>query len=368
MPSPPSVDLRRYWCRLVLGSLLLKQRADGVLRAHKNRRNYRKRTAYVAPSEKFIPVFLESTMNKVNHQRSSHPCAPATPKLLAGGLFALGVAGAALSSGRATAATVTPPPSVPSTYSVSGPVATSTAGYTLGLSATQYSISPTTNLYSGGPGNLEGGPGTSGYPNLQGMANLETLALNGTISVGSNGIPGSATGSATYTASITSTSTDTGINTNSGISTTLTNNAILDQIGYVYAPLAGQTYDFNLPGGDTNDDGTEVFLGGNGTTASGTVVAAQNADEALGVSADTAVTFTSAGLYRFEIFNAQTWGGSGLNFTYTADSTTPSAPALTFYSGGIAPTAAPTPTPLALAAVGLIGLGMLGLRRKIRRA
>lgn len=299
-------------------------------------------------------------MSNEIHQGQLQSAQSATPKLLVGGLLASCLAGAAWPGGWAAAVTITPPVSVPITYSVSSPVATSTAGYTLGLAATEYSISPTATLVQNGPGNLEGGPGTSGYPNLQGMANLETLALNGTISVGSNGIPGSITGSATYTASIMSISTDTGINTNSGISTSLTNNAILDQIGYVYAPLAGQTYDFNLTA--YNDDGTEVFLGGNGTTGSGTVVAAQNADDNLVASYDTAVTFTSAGLYRFEIFNAQTWGGSGLNFTYAADSATPSAPALTFYSGAV-----PEPAPLGLAAVGLIGFGLLG-RRKFRRA
>ena len=286
----------------------------------------------------------------------------ATPKRLAGGLLVFGLAGALWSGAQATATTIVPPASVPDTYTASGPVATSTAGYTLGLAATQYSISPTNNLYDGGPGNLEGGPGTSGFPNLQGMANLETLAMNGTISVGSNGIPGSPTGSATYTASVTATSTDTGINTNNGIDLVpaLPNDAILNQIGYVYAPSASQTYDFNLPGNGNNDDGTEVFLGGNGTTASGTVVAAQNADGALGssVSTDTKVTFTTAGLYRFEIFNAQTWGGSGLHFTYAADSATPNAPALTFYAP------VPEPTPLALATVSLLGLGVLRLRRR----
>ncbi len=288
-------------------------------------------------------------------------------KLKAFSLAAVGMGCSAMPCGWAIAGTILPPSSVPTTFTASNPVATSTAGYTLGLAGRNYSISPSASLVSGGPGNLEGGPGTSGYPNLQGMANLETLALDGTISVGSNGIPGSPTSSATYSASVSSTFIDTGINTNFGITASnLPNDSMRDEIGYVYAPTANQTYDFNLPGLDANDDGTEVLLGGNGITGSGTVVVAQNANESLGssVSTDTAVTFTSAGLYRFEIFNAQTWGGSFLNFTYAADSATPNAPRLTFYSGGIASAAAPTPPTISLVAAGLAGLAALGLRRR----
>ena len=299
--------------------------------------------------------------NKMNHVQFKS-ASSATPKLLVGGLLASGLAGAAWPSGWAEAS-ITPPVSVPSAYSVSSPVATSAAGFTAGLTETNYSITPTANLFQY-DSYLEGSNAADlGFPTLQGMANLETMVVNGSVTVSPPpaGSP-NPSASGTYSAAVVGSTIDTGINTNHGISTSIPHNAIRDEIGYVYAPLAGQTYDFNLPGSDSNDDGTEVFLGGNGTTANGTVIAAQNANESLGVSADTAVTFNAAGLYRFEIFNAQTWGGSGLNFTYAADSATPNAPALSFYSGAV-----PEPTPLELATVGLIGFGLL-LRRKSRRA
>ncbi len=268
-------------------------------------------------------------------------------------LFFCGIAMNTAITSETQAAIVTPPSSVPNTYTASGPVATSTVGLTLGLSETNYGITPTQYLYYGGS-YLEGSNTTDlGYPTLQGMANLEMLAINGSITVS----PSPAGGSGNYSATVTGSATDTGINTNSGIHTGIPNDAIRDEIGYVYVSQAGQTYDFNL---NNNDDGTEVFLGGNGTTASGTVVVAQNADNSLGanVSTNTAVTFSSAGLYRFEIFNAQTWGSSDFNFTYAADSSTPGAPPLVFYSGSV-----PEPAPMVILGIGAVGLMLLRRRR-----
>ena len=270
------------------------------------------------------------------------------------GLCLCGIAINSAITSSAEAATITPPSSVPNTYTASGPVATNPTGLTLGLSETNYSITPTQYLYDGGS-YLEGSSTSDlGYPTLQGMANLEMLAINGSITVA----PSPAGGSGSYTATVTSSTTDTGINTNSGIHTGIPNNVIRDEIGYVYVSQAHQTYDFNLA---NNDDGTEVFLGGNGTTGSGTVVAAQNASGSLGsgVSTNTAVTFSSAGLYRFEILNAQTWGSSDFNFTYAADSSTPGAPALVFYSGSV-----PEPASLAILGLGAVGLTLLPRRRR----
>ena len=125
------------------------------------------------------------------------------------------VAAVTASVGNAMASyTVTPPTSVPTTFTDSTPLANPPTNLVQGLTANLSLITPTTNLVSGGPGNLEGGPGTSGYPNLQGMSNLEALAQNGSITVLSNGTPGTGTGSATYTSTPYFSFTDTAINSN----------------------------------------------------------------------------------------------------------------------------------------------------------
>ncbi len=247
-------------------------------------------------------------------------------------IWSTGVISAAMMAAAARAAVVTPPSSVPSTYTDSTPLAGSAAGYDLGLAAVNYAISPTTGLYSGSPGALEGGPGASGFPTLQGMANLETMVLNGSVTV--SGGTGSGAYTTTYNANFVSSFRDTSINTTAGIATSLPGDSIVNEMGYVYVSQAGATYNFNV---NPADDGTEVFLGStslNSTTGSGTVVAAQNANQTMGsnVSSDTAVTFADIGLYSFEIFNAQTWGGTNYDFTYAPASTNPSAPSLVFYS------------------------------------
>jgi hypothetical protein len=320
-------------------------------------------------------------------------------RLLAAATLA-GVVAVASISGAATAYSVTPPTTVPTTYTDSSPI-TPPSNLTPGLTANLWTISPTTNLVQYGPGNLEGGPNTSGYPNLQGMANLEALAQNGTISVESNGMPGSAVGSATYNATPYFSFTDSAINTNkivaiggggatiatvlsgagnnlatdlvSGISlpasasTNTWNNVIFDQAGYVYVSQANSSYTFALASNDLNDDGTEVLLGGTGQVGSGKVVAFQNASDiestngvatlvggnTYAAAVDT-VTFTQAGYYPIEIFNAQTFGGAFENVSFAPVN---NAPALSFYT-------TPEPAPMALMGTSLGGLAVFGLRKR----
>jgi len=173
---------------------------------------------------------------------------------------------------------VTPPASVPTSFTESTPI-TPPANLVPGLTASLWTLSP--GLTSGGPGNLEGGPGTSGYPNLQGMANLETLAQTGTITTLLSGAPGTGAGALTYTASPYFSFTDTAINayhfvaiagggnpiqnvldgagnslaTNlvngitlpSSASTTPWNNLIFDQSGYVHVAFFDRTPDASEP-------------------------------------------------------------------------------------------------------------------------
>ncbi len=313
------------------------------------------------------------------------------------------VAAVTASVGNAMASyTVTPPTSVPTTFTDSTPLANPPTNLVQGLTANLSLITPTTNLVSGGPGNLEGGPGTSGYPNLQGMSNLEALAQNGSITVLSNGTPGTGTGSATYTSTPYFSFTDTAINSNhfvalayngsitntlngggnalatnlvSGItlpasaSTSPWQDIIFNQTGYVYASQANSSYTFAVASNDLNDDGTEILLGGTGQAGSGTVVGFQNASstqssngsatlangDTYSAAVDT-VTFTNAGYYPFEIFNAQTWGGAGENVSFAPLN---GAPNLTFY------TATPEPAPWLLLGAGVAAAAFFR-RRQLR--
>lgn len=330
---------------------------------------------------------------------------PTGRRVLAAALVAACVS--AVGAGNAMASyTVTAPSSVPTTYTDSTPLANPPTDLVSGLTVNLSQITPTTGLYNGGPGNLEGGPGTSGYPNLQGMANLEALAQNGAIAVQSDGTPGTGTGSATYTSTPYFSYTDTAINANhlvainnGGGSTSiadtlngrgdplLTNilgstslpasaatspwqDIIFNQTGYVHVSQANSSYTFAVQSSDGNDDGTEILLGGTGQAGSGTVVGFQNADSiqpsngvATLVDGDTysaavdTVTFTDAGYYPFEIFNAQTWGGAGENVSFAPVS---SAPNLTFYT-----TATPEPAPWLLLGIGVVSAA-LSRRRLIR--
>ncbi len=328
----------------------------------------------------------------------SYPNSSLSTSKLLPAVAAAAIAAVSFVGGARADYTVTPPGSVPTTYSESSPV-TPPSNLVQGLTANLWQITPTTNLVSGGPGNLEGGPGTSGYPDLQGMANLEALAQNGSISVGSDGTPGSPTGSATYNAtpyfSFVNTEINTshvvamieqgtvdatlngngnslatnlinGITTPTSAATTPWQNIIFDQSGYIYVSQANSSYTFAVASNDLNDDGTEILLGGNGKIGSGTVVGFENASDSVTanglatlINGDTypaatdTVTFTQAGYYPFEIFNAQTWGGAGENVSFAPVG---SAPDLTFY------TATPEPTAALLLAAGVAGLVLLRQR------
>ncbi len=303
---------------------------------------------------------------------------------------------------------VTPPASVPTSFTDSTPV--TLTNVTPGLTASLWLISPGSQLYQGGPGNLEGGPGTSGYPNLQGMANLETLAQNGTITTLPSGAPGTGTGQLTYTASPYFSFTDTAINSyhfvaiggggntiqnvldanGNGLATNLVsgitlpgsassntwNNIVFDQSGYVYVSQAGSSYTFAVASGGLNDDGTELLLGGNGQIGSGNVVGFQNANSiepSNGVAtlmngttysaATDTVTFTEAGYYPFELFNAQTWGGAFENVSFVP---TNGAPNLVFVNGTPVQSAVPEPSSAALILAGLASLPLARRRFKNR--
>ncbi len=299
---------------------------------------------------------------------------------------------------------VTPPASVPTSFTDSTPV--TLTNVTPGLNASLWLISP--GLPQGSTSNLEGGSNTSGYPNLQGMANLETLAQTGTITALSDG-----TGSSpiTYTATPLFSFTDTAINsyhfvaiggggasvqnvldangnglaTNlvSGItlpgsaSTTPWNNIIFDQSGYVYVPQANSSYTFAVASGGLNDDGTELLLGGNGQIGSGSVVGFQNASNVepsnglatlmngttYSAATDT-VTFTEAGYYPFELFNAQTWGSAFENVSFVP--TNANTPNLVFVNGTPVQSAVPEPSSMALIFAGLASLPLARRRFKNR--
>ena len=295
---------------------------------------------------------------------------------------------------------VTPPASVPTTFTESSPVTLTNVAH--GLNATVWTFLP--GIGCCGSNNLEV---VAGFPTLQGMANLETLAQNGSITVLPSGLPGTGTGQATYTAASYLSFTDSAINTYhvvavngsnvqsflsgsaygslgtnlvSGItlpasaSTTSWNNVLFDQSGYVYVAQPNSSYTFAVASNDANDDGTEILLGGNGAVGSGKVVGFENAadiqaangvatlvdGDTYGAAVDT-VTFTQAGYYPFEIFNAQTWGGSGENVSFLP--TLAATPDLLFVTGTPVQSSVPEPSAAALILAGIAGLPLLRRRK-----
>ena len=306
----------------------------------------------------------------------SYPNSSLSTSKLLPAVAAAAIAAVSFIGGARADYTVTPPTSVPTTFTDSSPV-TPPSNLVSGLSAQLWTISPTTNLGNYYPAGLDGGAGTSGSPDFQGMANEETLAQNGTIT-----IPGQPAGSGTYYATPLFSFIDTGINSYGyifagvggnvefflgggdpsftdlltgvtvpmSVQNTPWTDILFDQRGYVYVSQANSSYTFGLR---SNDDGTEILLGGNGAIGSGTVVGFQNANDS---STTDTVTFTKAGYYPFEIFNSQTWGGANLQANFVPVS---NAPDLTFY-----PT--PEPTAALLLAPGVAGLVLL--RRRGSRA
>ena len=299
---------------------------------------------------------------------------------------------------------VTPPASVPTSYTDSTPVTLTNVSQ--GLTASLWTFSP--GLTSGGPGNLEGGPGTSGYPNLQGMANLETLAQTGTITTLPSGTPGTGTGALTYTATPYFSFTDTAINSYgfvaiggggnsiasvlsgtgnqyatdlvsgvtlpSSAATNTWNNLIFDQSGYIHVSQPNSSYTFAVANAGLNDDGTEILLGGSGAIGNGSVVGFENAngiETSNGVAtlmfgntysaATDTVTFTQAGYYPIEIFNAQTWGSAFENVSFLPTTTT--TPDLVFVTGTPVQSSVPEPSSATLILAGLAGLPLLSRRR-----
>lgn len=298
---------------------------------------------------------------------------------------------AVASVGGAYGYTVTAPTSVPTTYTDSSPVLP-LANLIPGLSASLWTISPTTNLGNYNNAGLDGPGNYSGSASLQGMANEEMLAQNGTIT-----IPPSATNSSgTYYATPLFSWTDTGINTSgylnqevggtvgfflegasnggdpgtiallpanvpTSVANTSWQDVLFDQQGYVYVSQANSSYNFNTVNGI--DDAGEVLLGGNGKVGSGTVVFFRNINGIGGFGSTVpspssyTVTFSQAGYYPFEIFYAHTWGNAELNLNFTPVG---NAPALGFY------TATPEPASVLILAAGAAGLALLG--RRIGRA
>jgi hypothetical protein len=131
---------------------------------------------------------------------------------------------------------------------------------------------------------------------------------------------------------------------------------MVDQEGYIDIAAPG-TYTFTI---SAADDQFALYLGGNGTVGSGIGLADGSyagATSTLGTvgtyATSSAVDFTSSGLYHFETYFYQGYGGQAAEFTVTTPS---GAAAPTYYS------AVPQPASFGLCAVG--ALGMLLLRRR----
>ncbi len=222
--------------------------------------------------------------------------------------------------------------------------------------------------YVGGGGydTYEGGMATGG-PTLQTLANMESFLSTGSFTVpAADSNNGQAT---TYT-----TASETQAVTTMGnvvepanpdypgypLNKVAAGAAVaynVDQQGYIDIATAG-TYTFNMAGAD---DAAEVYIGGNGTIGSGTAIVANGYSNFSGDFSSTvttnAVTFSTPGLYNFELFYYQGYGGQSLNFTVTPPN---GVAAPTYYA------AVPAPASSSLCAVGAMGL--LLLRRRNRRA
>jgi hypothetical protein len=218
---------------------------------------------------------------------------------------------------------------------------------------------------AGGYSTPQGGMATGG-PTLQTLANMEKFLASGSITVpAADSNNGSAT---TYTTASETHAVTTMGNVVEGSNPDYPGYALnkvpagaavaynVDQQGYIDIATAGK-YTFEMAGAD---DAAEVYIGGNGTIGSGTAIVANAYTNFSGDFPSTAttstVTFSTPGLYNFELFYYQGYGGQGLNFTVTPP-TGIAAP--TYYA------AVPEPASLGLCTVGALGLLLLRKRRGI---
>jgi hypothetical protein len=252
------------------------------------------------------------------------------------------------------------------------PVATTPGGQS-GLTTTSKFYAPTfgtdssSGTYQGGGGydSPVGGLANSG-PDLASLANMESFYNNNSFTVSAaNSNNGQATTFNVVTSDnktsilqppIGSNANDVLQNSNPADPAYTLNHEpagqdvayMTDQQGFIDIATPG-TYTFSVT---SADDVLAVYIGGNGSTAgSGVGVAVNGFASGVFSSSQTtgSVDFTTAGLYNFETFYYQGYGGQGATLSITAPA---GASAPTFF------TAAVTPEP---ASVGLLGVGGLGL-------
>lgn len=134
---------------------------------------------------------------------------------------------------------------------------------------------------------------------------------------------------------------------------------MVDQEGYIDIAAPG-TYTFAI---SSADDQLALYLGGNGTVGSGIGLADGTYTGTPGkvgsYATSSSVSFTSAGLYHFETYFYQGYGGQAAAFSVT----TPNGVAAPTYYTAVVPV--PEPASLALCTVG--ALGLLLMRKRGRR-
>ena len=145
-----------------------------------------------------------------------------------------------------------------------------------------------------------------------------------------------------------------------GSDTALIAESIIDVKGLIQISSTG-TYNFGL----NNDDGGAIWIGGNGTSGSGTEVV--NDDGSHGQDNQTGSgTFTATGLYEFEAIyydhNPSGTGGTGSlsGAHFDLSGTDPSSSPVVFLH------AVPEPSSI-VALVGVCGMGLIGLVLRRRR-